>query len=165
MEPERHLFRDDGSIPNSKKPLLIYRNAFKARDKPGAEWLEQKFEENNWTNSWRNGVFDYHHYHSITHEVLGVYSGKALLHLGGEKGEKLEVFAGDIIVVPAGVGHKYLGGENFQIVGAYPDGSRYDINTGKEEERLETDKNIAKVPVPKKDPLQGNSGGVPEIWK
>lgn len=164
MSPEKFLFKDDGKIPNSKYPLLVYRNTFKDRDKAGAEWLEQKFEENNWTNSWRNGVFDYHHYHSITHEVLGVYSGKALLHLGGEQGEKLEVSAGDIIVIPAGVGHKNLESENFQIVGAYPNGSDYDINTGKQGERPETDRNIANVLVPEKDPLLGTSGGVPEIW-
>ncbi len=165
MEPENYFFEDDGKIPNSKYPLLIYRNVFKQRNKSGAEWLEQKFEENNWTNSWRNGVYDYHHYHSITHEVLGVYSGKALLHLGGEKGEKLMVFAGDVIVIPAGVGHKNNESEDFKIVGAYPGGSDYDINTGKEGERPAADENIAAVPIPDNDPVLGKEGGVPGIWR
>src|SRR5690554_2719722 len=103
MDHKIYIFQDDGEIPNSKYPLIIYKNAFTQREEKGAEWLEEKFSTHNWTNSWRNGVYDYHHYHSITHEVLGVYSGHALLHLGGEKGEKIEVEAGDIIVIPAGV--------------------------------------------------------------
>lgn len=165
METIKYYFKDDGSIPNSKYPLLIYKNAFSERGDEGAEWLEEKFAKNNWTNSWRNGVFNFHHYHSITHEVLGVFSGKALLHLGGEEGEKIEVSAGDILVIPAGVGHKNLESENFKIVGAYPDGRDYDINKGKEGERPVADKNIATVPLPKTDPLLGKNGGVPKVWR
>lgn len=165
MEPKKYFFDDDGKIPNNKLPLLVYQNAFEPRGDAAADWLEKKFAENNWKNSWRNGVFDYHHYHSITHEVLGVYKGKALLHMGGEKGEKLEVSAGDILVIPAGVGHKNLGSEDFKIVGAYPNGSDYDINTGKEEERPQVDENISRVPVPEADPLLGKGKGAAEIWK
>lgn len=165
MKPIEYHFKDDGRIPNSKYPLLIYKNAFRKRGKEGAQWLEKKFAENNWTNSWRNGVFNYHHFHSITHEVLGVFSGKALLQLGGEEGEKIEVAAGDIIVIPAGVGHKNLGSEDFQIVGAYPDGRDYDINKGKEGERPQVDKNIAAVPLPEADPVLGKEGGVPHVWR
>lgn len=165
MEPLKYYFKDDGRIPNSKYPLLVYKNAFPGRGDKAAEWLENKFAENNWTNSWRNGVFDYHHYHSITHEVLGVFKGYALLHLGGEEGEKIEVTAGDIIVIPAGVGHKNLGSENFQLVGAYPDGRDYDINKGKEGERPQVDKNITEVPLPDADPLLGKEAGVPKVWR
>lgn len=164
MKPEKFYFKDDGNIPNSKFPLLLYRDIFDFRDEEGADWLEKKFAEYNWTNSWRNGIFNYHHYHSITHEVLGVYSGKALLHLGGEKGERLEVMAGDVIIIPAGVGHKNLQSKNFKVVGAYPNGSDYDIKTGKEGERPEADKNITAVPIPRKDPVLGKEGGVPQIW-
>lgn len=31
-EPETLFFKDDGSIPNSKYPLLVYRNAFTERN-------------------------------------------------------------------------------------------------------------------------------------
>lgn len=163
MEPKTYFFKDDGTIPNSKHPLLVYKNAFSARDEKGAEWLEEKFLSHHWSNSWRNGVYDYHHYHSITHEVLGVYSGQALLHLGGEQGEKIEVAAGDILVIPAGVGHKNLGGEKFKVVGAYPNGSNYDIKTGKPGERPQADKNIASLAIPDMDPLLGKEG-LPLIW-
>ncbi len=165
MEPQKIFLEDDGNIPNNKLPLLIYKNAFEERDDAGAAWLEQRFSENNWTNSWRNGVFDYHHYHSNTHEVLGVYNGTATLQLGGEKGKKMEVSAGDVIVIPAGVGHKNLGSENFKIVGAYPNGKKQDMNYGKEGERPRTDKNIADVPIPAADPLFGEKGGLPKIWR
>ncbi len=61
-QPDRFLFKDDGMIPNSKYPLLLYRNAFSERGTAGAEWLEQKFAAANWTNSWRNGIYSFHHY-------------------------------------------------------------------------------------------------------
>ena len=164
MKPENYFFEDDGKIPNNKLPVLLYKDAFKERENAGAEWLERRFSENNWTNSWRNGVFDYHHYHSNTHEVLGVYSGKALLQLGGEEGEKLEISAGDVIVIPAGVAHKNLSSENFAVVGAYPGGRDQDMNYGKEGERPQVDRNIAAVPIPETDPLLGTEEGLAEIW-
>lgn len=164
MQPKTYFLQDDGIIPNSKYPLLLYKNVFETRNEEGAAWLEEKFRSNHWSNSWRDGVFDYHHYHSITHEVLGVYSGKALLHLGGEQGEKIEVQAGDVLVIPAGVGHKNLGGENFKVVGAYPNGSDYDIKKGKPGERPQADKNIASLAIPEQDPLLGKESGLPVIW-
>lgn len=165
MKPESFILSDDGRIPNNSLPLLIYRDAFNKRGNEAAKWLENRFKENNWYNSWRNGVFSYHHYHSNTHEVLGVYSGTAKLHMGGESGIKVDVSAGDVIVIPAGVGHKNLGSSrDFGVVGAYPNGSSYDLNTGAEGERPETDKKIAHVPVPSTDPLQGEENGVPKIW-
>ena len=164
MELLEFKYSNDGRIPNSRYPVLIYRNAFEERGEKGAEWLEKRFRENNWANSWRDGIYPYHHYHSITHEVLGVYEGKALLHLGGEEGEKVEVSAGDIIIIPAGVAHKNLGSDNLKVVGAYPNASEYDIKTGEKGERPEVDRNIAAVNIPEKDPLLGMDGGVPWIW-
>jgi uncharacterized protein YjlB len=163
-EPEKFLFTDDGKIPNSKFPLLVYRNAFDARGTDGAAWLEQKFASNNWTNSWRNGVYTFHHYHSTSHEVLGVYSGSALLHLGGEQGQKVEVRAGDILIIPAGVGHKNLNSDGLGIVGAYPDGREWDVNKGLPGERPQTDRNIAALPIPGADPLWGKEKGLIKIW-
>jgi uncharacterized protein YjlB len=165
MQPEKLLFKDDGTIPNSHYPLLLYRQAFTPRNAEGAAWLEKQFAQNNWTNSWRNGVYPFHHYHSTSHEVLGVYAGTALLHLGGEAGQKVKVQAGDIIVIPAGVGHKNLGSDNLGIVGAYPDGRDWDVNRGLPGERPQTDKNIAALPIPSTDPLLGKSAGLLSIWR
>ena len=165
MQAEKLYFEKDSRIPNNKLPLLLYRQVTNTTGEEAARWFETRFAENNWKNSWRNGVFDYHHYHSNTHEVLGIYSGKALLQLGGDNGEKVEVSAGDVIVIPAGVAHKNLTSENFGVVGAYPDGKEHDMNTGKEDERPQTDKNIAAVPIPDADPVRGSGKGLCEIWK
>ena len=163
--PEKIFFKDDGVIPNSKFPLLLYRNAFSQRNDQGAKWLEEKFLSNNWYNSWRNGIFTFQHYHSITHEVLGIYSGECLVLLGGDKGERILVKAGDIIVIPAGVGHKNLGDKNLGVVGAYPNGMRVDIMRGEQGERPGTDNNIAAVPFPETDPFTGRNEGLNKIWK
>ncbi len=162
--PEQLFFEDDGKIPNSKLPLLVYRQAFEGQNEAGASWLERRFESNNWAKSWRNGVYPFHHYHSTSHEVLGVYSGKALLQLGGEQGQKVEVRAGDILIIPAGVGHKNLGSENLGVVGAYPNGRSWDLLRGNAGERPQADQNIAAVPVPTSDPLLGKEGGLTQFW-
>ena len=164
MQPDSFYFKDDGKIPNSKFPLLLYRGAFSQTNDEGASWLEKRFAGNNWTNSWRNGIYPFHHYHSTSHEVLGIYSGTALLHLGGEQGQKVAVRAGDIIVIPAGVGHKNLESSNLGVVGAYPDGRSWDLNRGLDGERPQTDKNIAALPIPTADPFQGKNKGLTEIW-
>jgi uncharacterized protein YjlB len=109
-------------------------------------------------------VYDFHHYHSTSHEVLGVYAGTALLHLGGEGGQKVEVKAGDILIIPAGVGHKNLESTGLGIVGAYPDGRSWDLNKGGEGERPKADQNIASLPIPDTDPWLGQNAGLTRIW-
>jgi len=162
-QPEVFYFKDDGGIPNNRLPLLLYRNALS--NGVNARSLQKQFAANNWTNSWDNGVYSFHHYHSTSHEVLGIYSGSALLHLGGEKGEKLSVKAGDVIVIPAGVGHKNLGASNdFGVVGAYPDGRDWDLLKGEPGERPKADKNIAALPIPDFDPILGKTGGLRKLW-
>jgi uncharacterized protein YjlB len=164
VQPEKFYFKDDGKIPNSKHPLLLYRNAFEERGAAGAAYLEQKFASNDWSNSWRNGIFSYHHYHSISHEVLGIYKGTVLVHLGGESGEKVRLNAGDIVIIPAGVGHKNLESDSLGVVGAYPGGMDYDIKKGEDGDRPGADANIAAVPFPKFDPFLGDKGGLKELW-
>ena len=80
-------------------------------------------------------------------------------------GNKVEVNAGDIIIIPAGVGHKNLGSTDLGVVGAYPGGMMYDLMRGNPDERPGTDKNIAAVPIPDSDPLLGRGKGLTRIWK
>lgn len=165
-EPKTFYFKDDGAIPNSRYPLLVYENAFTLKGSKGGDWLEERFAANNWSNTWRWGVYPFHHYHSNTHEVLGVFSGEALLHMGGDKGEKMKVKAGDIIVIPAGVGHKCLThSSDFTVLGAYPGGLSPDLMKGEKNERPGADKNIAALPAPAKDPLLGEGAGAAKLWK
>jgi uncharacterized protein YjlB len=72
---------------------------------------------------------------------------------------------GDVLVIPAGVAHKNLDEENdVGVIGAYPDGRDYDMNYGKPAERPQTDENIARVPIPFTDPLQGKNGELTKRW-
>ena len=78
--------------------------------------------------SWRWSIFTFHHYHSTSHEVLGVAVGHATLRLGGRKGRDFDVAAGDVIALPAGTGHKRIASSlGFLVVGAYPEGRERDL--------------------------------------
>ena len=117
-EPQTFTFADDGAIPNSKLPMLVYRGAVPAD--PAA--IEKLFAANRWPPAWRNSVHPFQHFHSNAHEALGVARGRAKVQFGGPAGETLEVQAGDVVVLPAGVGHCRLEkSADLLIVGAYPD--------------------------------------------
>ncbi len=165
-EPEPFFFKDDGSIPNNTLPLLLYRQALSPDTDDLASVFETRLAANDWTASWRNGVYPFHHYHSTSHEVLAVYRGTATLQLGGEGGKPCEVKAGDVIVIPAGVGHKNLShSADFGVVGTYPGGRRWDLLRGLPGERPAADRNIAALPLPANDPLHGTAGPLGRIWK
>lgn len=162
-QPQEIFFQDNGFIPNSQLPLLLYR---KILDTPvDSDQLEQLLKSNNWTNGWRYGIYSYHHYHSNTHEVLAVTNGHAQLELGGENGQKLDVQQGDVIIMPAGVGHKCIShSDDFLVFGAYPDGYEPDLKRNNSADRTGSDENIGQVPIPQTDPLFGKSSGLVNIW-
>ncbi|PPA69869.1 cupin domain-containing protein [Jeotgalibacillus proteolyticus] len=155
-------FEDDGSIPNNQQlSVLVYEGAFK--DNPDS--IEKTFNENNWGNSWVGGVHDFHHYHSNTHEVLGVQSGSAMLQIGGEEGKMINIEAGDVLVLPAGTGHRNMKAtEDFRIVGAYPEGAEYNMRTGEPGERPDVLEEIWHVPLPDTDPVYGKDGPLLSNW-
>lgn len=160
-----YLFNDDGRIPNNPDfPLLVYPGTLEDKHR-SASGCRSLFTENGWTGNWVNGVYEYHHYHSTAHEVLGVISGQASILFGGPQGETLAVEAGDVVVVPAGVGHCNQGSSgDFRVVGGYAGGRQWDMNTGKEGERPQVLHNIKNVPIPDTDPVHGPSGPLLEIW-
>jgi uncharacterized protein YjlB len=156
-------FEDDGKIPNNALSLIVYPGALPEHDVTACKRL---FEQHNWHNSWVNGVFSYHHYHSTAHEVLGCVSGSAKVQFGGEQGKIIEISAGDVVVIPAGVGHCNKGASgDFRVVGAYPNGQGWDVKTGAPGERPQVLENIAQVPLPDQDPVHGTGGGLRDIWK
>ena len=159
-----HL-KGDSRFPNSNLPVLLYKGILDIPFLFPIVHVKNLFKSNGWSNAWDNGIYEYHHYHSITHEVLGIYRGKTTLLLGGEKGIKINVEKGDVLVIPAGVAHKNLGkAEDIKCIGAYPDGMEYDMNYGKPGERPKTDKNIKHVAIPKTDPVKGENDGLTVIW-
>ncbi|BCB05339.1 cupin domain-containing protein [Bacillus sp. KH172YL63] len=154
-------FEDDGIIPNNPDlPVLIYRNALDPS--PDAEKI---FNRNHWLNSWTNGIYDYHHYHSNAHEVLGVIRGQATVLLGGEMGEEVTIEQGDVIILPAGTGHKCLSASgDFTVAGAYPDGVESNLKKGALRERPSVLIDIKNVPLPHLDPVFGNTGPLIKYW-
>ena len=164
-------FEDDGTIPNNPGlPLVHYHAALQpseltARNDP-AEAFEDLFRRNGWGGTWRDGIYDYHHYHSTAHEVLGIARGEARLRLGGENGVTVAVQAGDAILIPAGVGHKNEGASaDLLVVGAYPHGQVADLCTGTPEERNSALTAIARVGLPTVDPVLGHSGSASREWR
>ncbi len=158
-KPELVHLKDDGIIPNSPYPVVIYRQVCAEKGSEAAQWLEERFATQLWTNAWRNGVYPFHHYHSTSHEVLGIYAGHARLQLGGEKGPMVEVATGDVLILPAGTGHKKLeASADFGVVGAYPEGRDWDLLKGEKGDRPKADENIRSVPLPRKDPIRGGEG-------
>ena len=116
------------TIPNHPAfPVLLYRGVEAAAAGPDA--ARALFAEHGWGGAWVDGVFDFHHFHSTSHEVLAVISGTATLELGGPQGEAFDVAAGDVLVLPAGTGHRRARADGaFRVVGAYPAGQEdYDL--------------------------------------
>jgi len=166
IDVREYRFEDDGRIPNNPTlPLLVFPQALAERGRNPSH-CKELLAGNGWGGAWVDGVFPYHHYHSTSHEVLIVVGGRAEITFGGPKGEKIGVEAGDVVVIPAGVGHRNEGsGGGFSVVGAYPEGQEnYDLRTGEEGERPGVLENIRGVPVPETDPLFGREGPLPRHW-
>lgn len=160
-------FADDGAIPNHPTwPMLVYHGAFQPAAVDPAATAEQIFTANGWGDTWRNGIFSYHHYHSTVHEVLAICGGQAQVRFGGEQGVTLTVRAGDVVVLPAGTGHKRLSASNdLLVVGAYPPGQRVDLWRGEPGERPQVLENIQRVSRPATDPVYGQQGPLLDQWR
>jgi uncharacterized protein YjlB len=166
-KPGTLRFRDDGVIPNNPLwPLILYRGAVRLpAEFDAAAVMEDLFESNGWGGSWRDGIYDYVHYHSQTHEVLGIARGTAKVQFGGNRGRTITVKAGDVAILPAGTGHqKITSSEDFLVVGAYPPSGTYDLCTSSEDHARAV-KTISKVARPRKDPVFGGRGPLLTLWK
>lgn len=158
-------FEDDGRFPNNESLPLIIITAALDPTTISPEKFERTFTQNGWPAAWRNGLYDFHHYHSSAHEVLGVYSGWVSACFGGPQGETLKASAGDIIVIPAGVSHCNVGqSSDFRVVGGYPAGQEYDMMYGKDDDRPKADENIKNVGKPLADPVFGPTGPLMRLW-
>ncbi len=159
-------FEDDGAIPNNRLPLLVYPGVVGVTGADPAAAFEARFAANGWRGAWRNGIYPFPHYHSTAHEVLGIARGEARVRFGGGNGRVLTVRAGDVVVIPAGVGHQNLGASaDLLVVGAYPGGAAWDLCRGRPEERPRVLANIAQVALPAADPVYGQNGPLPEHWR
>lgn len=164
--PAALRFADDGIVPNNPRlPVLLYRRAVQFR-RPyrNAAIVDALFAGNGWGRSWRATVYDYVHYHSQVHEALGIATGTCRLELGGVRGRQFALSAGDIVVLPAGTGHRLLAASRgLLVVGAYPPHGRYD-ECSDSRDRPEARKRIAKVRKPDADPVHGKTGPLMTLW-
>lgn len=164
FEIQKYWFEDDGLIPNSPLPVLVYRQVCGVEDK--SDWFETTFSNNGWTNNWRDIILPYDHFHSTTHEVLGVGKGSVTLQVGGQKGRQLTLHAGDVVILPAGVGHCALAGTgDYEIVGGYPEGRAWDLRIGDEADRDQMLMRIKRLPIPVTDPIHGEGGAITRLWQ
>jgi len=165
MNTQTYYFTDDGLIPNHIFPVILYQKVIDLAD--CSDWLENRFKENNWLNNWRDIVLPYDHFHSNTHEVLGLGRGRVSLKIGGSNGRIFDLEAGDVVIIPAGVGHYAISKHtDYQFVGGYPNGLAWDLKTGlEEEERAQMLRRISAVEMPEKDPIFGIEGLMFEKWK
>lgn len=159
-EPETLALEPDAGIPNSRLPVLIYHGLEAARDAAGAE---STFAEHGWRGAWRDGIFSFHHFHSTAHEVLAIVAGSVRVRLGGPEGRSLDVRRGDVLVLPAGTGHRNEGDSgDLLVVGAYPNGMSWDVRRGDPGEYDEVVANIGAVPLPDSDPV---GGSLSRLWR
>jgi uncharacterized protein YjlB len=162
-EPETFTFAGDGSIPNSRLPVLVYHELDLAHDPATAE---RALAASNWRGAWRNGIYSFHHFHSTAHEVLAIVAGRAAVRLGGAEGQTFEVGRGDVLVLPAGTGHRNEGSSgDLLVVGAYPGGMSWDLRRGDPAEYDEVRANIDAVPLPDTDPVSGAGGALTRLWQ
>ncbi|MBV1832652.1 cupin [Novacetimonas pomaceti] len=163
--PDSFMLPPNGWVPNNAHlPVLHYRNGFSTHDSDPASKMEALFGANGWPPRWRWGVYDFHHYHSTAHEVLGIATGSAQLLLGGPGARLVTVRAGDVVVLPAGTGHKNEGSsDDFLVVGAYPPDQDFDLQRGPIPPAAITIMN--RLPFPPTDPVQGRDGALPRLWR
>lgn len=152
-----HAPRGD-RIPNHPRfAVLVYRGVEAAEAGAGA--ARELFAEHGWGGAWVDGVFGFHHFHSTSHEALAVVAGRATVELGGPQGRAFRVTAGDVLVLPAGTGHRRASSErDFTVVGAYPAGQEdYDLLRGDDPAEVAAARErITALGAPPQDPVGGD---------
>jgi uncharacterized protein YjlB len=161
-------FKDDGATPNNPDlPMLVYRNAIALDgERDPAVPFERAFARHGWGDGWRNGIHAFRHFHTTAHEALGIARGRATVEFGGANGQTLTVEAGDVVVLPAGTGHRRVSASgDLLVVGAYPRRSSVDQQRPGHIDHAKALAAIAAVPVPEMDPVHGKAGPLVELWK
>src|SRR6476620_1758260 len=138
LQPLTFDFVDDGLVPNSKMPFLVYKRAVDV----GNDHPEKTIEG-----------------------LLGAARGNAIVRFGGDNGTELAIAAGDVAILPAGTGHQCLSSSaDFSVVGAYPPGPPVEITRATPRNHERALKTIPNVKLPKTDPVLGADGPLVRLW-
>ncbi|TPN81137.1 hypothetical protein FJ987_09865 [Mesorhizobium sp. CU2] len=164
MKVETIFLKPTPTVPNSRLPVLIYRGIISG----SIANFEATIRANGWFPDWysKMGLYPKHHFHSDAHELIGFASGAQTGRLGGDGGVDVELEKGDVVVIPAGVGHLGIGiSDDILAIGAYPLGYGIrDFRLCEASEFAEAFRKVQQVPVPPTDPFLGATGPLPEIW-
>jgi len=165
LKPLTFVFEDDGLVPNNLMPFLVYKGAIDVANPHPEKTIEGLFGANGWGDMWRNGIYDYLHYHATVHEALGIARGHARVRFGGDAGREFEISAGDVAILPAGTGHQCLSAsDDFSVVGAYPPGAKMHVTRPTPENYRNALKTIPEVKLPNSDPVMGEDGPLLRLW-
>jgi uncharacterized protein YjlB len=166
---ESYPLSDDGVVPNNPRlPLVLYRAAIPdAGASDAAGRIERLFHSHGWRGSWVDGIYPFHHYHALSHEVLGIARGTVRVQFGGSSGPVFDLTAGDAAAIPAGVAHCCLeANDDLSVVGAYPAGQEnWDMKRDTAAERATALAQIPAVPLPLQDPIFGDEGPLLALWR
>jgi len=161
---EKYYFKGNGRMPNSRLPLIVYREAFQSR----ASEMEARLRSNGWMPSWHSpiGLYPQHHFHSQAHELIAIVRGEIKGLFGGHDGQEVVLKKGDSVVIPAGVGHYGVSiTDDLFVTGAFPSGFTFmDFRHGHPDEYREMAEVARRVPIPPVDPFYGVDGPLPSIW-
>jgi uncharacterized protein YjlB len=165
--PITYTFVDDGNTPNNSLPLILYRGAVDLAGSPDPELIiEKSFATNGWGGMWRNDVYAYTHYHAMIHEVMGIARGQVKVLFGGDDGDAIDLATGDVVILPAGTGHRRLAqSSELVVIGAYPPGGKYNLSRGSKAEHAKALTFIPKVPPPSTDLVFGAEGPLTTLWR
>ncbi|WP_072388440.1 cupin domain-containing protein [Hyphomicrobium sp. CS1BSMeth3] len=164
MDIEVHRLKGNGRVPNSRFPLVIYRGGI---TEPPLE-MEAKLRRNEWPPDWHTsfGMYPKHHFHSDAHELIAVTRGTLNGRFGGHDGIDVMLSMGDLVVIPAGVGHFGVSiTDDLRLTGAFPLGfGIHDFRLGYPDEYTRMVARSRRVPLPSMDPLHGAGGPLVELW-
>ncbi|WP_309082690.1 cupin domain-containing protein [Chelativorans sp.] len=162
IDPKTLFLEEDELVPNNPVfPVLIYLQVLDRQAEAKDRIFQDRFAANGWAGIWRNGIFTYHHFHPDAHEALGIARGRVEVQLGGPSGQRLSLQEGDLLVLPAGTGHRNLSAsEDLLVIGAYPKGQE-EYTTLREKIARAA---VAKVPRPQTDPFYGKDGPLLRAW-
>jgi uncharacterized protein YjlB len=166
QKPATFIFEDDGLVPNNVLPFVIYKGAIDLDNAVPEATIEDLFDANGWGQDiWRNGVYDFLHYHATVHEALGIARGHGRVRFGGDGGKVFELDPGDVAILPAGTGHQCLKAtDDFSVVGAYPPGAKMQVTRPTPENHATALKTIPEVRLPQSDPILGRDGPLTILW-